>query len=151
MKIFLACGAIILSAGLAACSPAPSGEPAAPEAAAPAPAPAPAGPAPASVAEAVMPETLIGRWGVTETACAPSNDTGDGLFEISAGKVAAGLDECTVSSVTPEGAGVHVVGQCVSGEGGEDYERDFSFVSASPDTMTWITEGGQPEPYVRCP
>ncbi len=147
MKFLLAGSALMLAAAAAACSPAPETETAAPEAAAPAPVVAEPAP-PAEEASLLTPMT--GRWGVTDTACAPTNEARDGVIEISPATVAMGLDTCGVTSSAPEGAGVHVTVQCVSGEGGEDYERDFSFVSSTPETLTWITEGGSAEPYVRC-
>jgi hypothetical protein len=144
MKIVLASGVILLAA---ACSPAPASETAAP-AAAPSMEPAPAPMAPPEIA---IQTNLIGRWGVTMDACAPTNAAKDGVIEITLSTVAMGLDACTISSTTPEGAGMMMVLQCKSGEGGEDYERNFSVVSSTPETMTWVKEGGEGEPYVRCP
>lgn len=144
MKVIPACAAILLAA---ACSPSPASDTAAP--AAPAiEAPPPAPMAPPQIA---ILTNLVGRWGVTMEACAPTNDAKDGVIEITASTVAMGLDACTISSTTPEGAGTMMILQCKSGEGGDDYERNFSVVSSSPETMTWITEGGSAEPYVRCP
>jgi hypothetical protein len=94
---------------------------------------------------------LLGRWGVTMEACAPANASKDGVVVITASTVAMGLDACTISSTTPEGAGTMMVLQCKSGEGAADYERNFSVVSSTPETMTWVKEGGAGEPYVRCP
>ena len=139
MKICLTSGVILLAA---ACSPAPASETAAIEAAPLAPMAPP---------EIAIQTNLIGRWGVTMDACAPTNAAKDGVIEITLSTVAMGLDACTISSTTPEGAGMMMVLQCKSGEGGEDYERNFSVVSSTPETMTWVKEGGEGEPYVRCP
>lgn len=144
MKSVLASGVILMAT---ACSPAPASETAAP-AAAPSIEPAPAPMAPPEIA---IQTNLIGRWGVTMDACAPANAAKDGVIEITASSVAMGLDTCTISSTTPEGAGTMMLLQCKSGEGGEDYERNFSVVSSTPETMTWVKEGGAGEPYVRCP
>ena len=142
MKNILASGVILLAA---ACSPAPASEtaaPAAPVIAAP--------PAPMAPPQIAVLTDLIGRWGITMEACAPANAAKDGAIEITASTVAMGLDTCTISSTMPEGAGTMMVLQCKSGEGGEDYERNFSVVSSTPETMTWVTEGGAAEPHVRC-
>jgi hypothetical protein len=144
MKIVLASGLILLAA---ACSPAPASEPAAP-AAAPSIEPAQAPMAPSEIA---IQTNLIGRWGVTMDACAPANAAKDGVIEITLSTVAMGLDACTISSTTPEGAGTMMLLQCKSGEGAADDERNFSVVSSTPETMTWVKEGGAGEPYVRCP
>ena len=145
MKNILASGVILLAA---ACSPAPASETAAPAApAAPSIAPPPAPMAPPEIA---ILTSLIGRWGVTTEACAPANAAKDGVIEITASTVAMGLDACTISSTTPEGAGTMMILQCKSGEGAADYERNFSVVSSSPETLTWITEGGEGVPHVRC-
>ena len=144
MKICLTSGVILLAA---ACSPAPASETAAP-ASAPSIEPAPAPMAPPEIA---ILTNLVGRWGVTMDACAPANASKDGVIEITASTVAMGLDACTISSTTPEGAGTMMVLQCKSGEGAADYERNFSVVSSTPETMTWVKEGGAGEPYVRCP
>ena len=146
MEFIPACAAILLAA---ACSPAPASDTAAPAApAAPAIEAPPASMAPPQIA---ILTDLVGRWGVTMDACAPTNDAKDGVVEITASTVAMGRDACTISSTTPEGAGTMMILQCKSGEGGDDYERNFSVVSSSPETMTWITEGGSAEPYVLCP
>jgi hypothetical protein len=142
MKIILACGAILLAA---ACSPAPASETAAP--AAPVIAVPPAPMAPPQIA---LQTSLVGRWGITMEACAPANAAKDGVIEITASTVAMGLDTCTISSTTPEGAGTMMVLQCKSGEGAAGYERNFSVVSSSPETLTWITEGGEGVSHVRC-
>ena len=139
MKICLTSGVILLAA---ACSPAPASETAAIEAAPLAPM------APPDIA---ILTNLLGRWGVTMEACAPANASKDGVVVITASTVAMGLDACTISSTTPEGAGTMMVLQCKSGEGAADYERNFSVVSSTPETMTWVKEGGAGEPYVRCP
>jgi hypothetical protein len=139
MKIFLTSGVILLAA---ACSPAPASETAAIEAAPLAPMAPP---------EIAILTNLLGRWGVTMEACAPANASKDGVVVITASTVAVGLDACTISSTTPEGAGTMMVLQCKSGEGAADYERNFSVVSSTPETMTWVKEGGAGEPYVRCP
>lgn len=139
MKIFLTSGVILLAA---ACSPAPASETAAIEAAPLAPMAPP---------EIAILTNLLGRWGVTMEACAPANASKDGVVVITASTVAMGLDACTISSTTPEGAGTMMVLQCKSGEGAADYERNFSVVSSTPETMTWVKEGGAGEPYVRCP
>jgi hypothetical protein len=139
MKIFLTSGVILLAA---ACSPVPASETAAIEAAPPAPMAPP---------EIAILTNLLGRWGVTMEACAPANASKDGVVVITASTVAMGLDACTISSTTPEGAGTMMVLQCKSGEGAADYERNFSVVSSTPETMTWVKEGGAGEPYVRCP
>lgn len=146
MRILLAGGAMMLAA--AACAPAAQEAPAAP---APAEGVTVAPPAMMAPEAIVLPEAMVGRWGITAEACGPANAAKDGVIEITATTVAMGLDTCTTTSSKPEGAGVVLVAQCKSGEGGEDYERNFSFVSASPDTLTWTTEGGQNEAYVRCP
>jgi hypothetical protein len=149
MKISAACGAIVLATAIGACSPAPASEtatPAVPAAIEALP------PAPMEPPQIAIPTALLGRWGVTAEACGPSNVPKNGLFEIFPDMVLMGLDECKVTRAEPEGEGVHIVATCRSNIDDEaDYERDFSFVSSSPDTMTWITEGGTPEPYVRCP
>jgi len=142
MKVVLACGVVALTA---ACAPAPASEPAAPASGVTLDQPAPMAPP-----QIALPVNLVGRWGITAEACAPTNDAKDGVIAIAATTVDMGLDACTITSAEPEGAGTHLVVQCRSGEGGADYERDFSFVSASPDTMTWVSEGGESEPYVRC-
>ena len=139
MKICLTSGVILLAA---ACSPAPASETAAIEAAPVAPMAPP---------EIAILTNLLGRWGVTMEACAPANASKDGVVVITASTVAMGLDACTISSTTPEGAGTMMVLQCKSGEGAADYERNFSVVSSTPETMTWVKEGGAGEPYVRCP
>jgi hypothetical protein len=139
MKICLTSGVILLAA---ACSPAPASETAAIEAAPLAPMAPP---------EIAILTNLLGRWGVTMEACAPANASKDGVVVITASTVAMGLDACTISSAMPEGAGTMMVLQCKSGEGAADYERNFSVVSSTPDTMTWVKEGGAGEPYVRCP
>jgi hypothetical protein len=139
MKICLTSGVILLAA---ACSPAPESETAAIEAAPLAPMAPP---------EIAILTNLLGRWGVTMEACAPANASKDGVVVITASTVAMGLDACTISSTTPEGAGTMMVLQCKSGEGAADYERNFSVVSSTPETMTWVKEGGAGEPYVRCP
>ena len=142
MKIILACGAILLAA---ACSPAPASEtaaPAAPVIAAP--------PAPMAPPQIALQTNFIGRWGITMEACAPENAAKDGVIEITASTVAMGLDTCTISSTTPEGAGTMMVLQCKSGEGAPDYERPFSVVSSTLETLTWVTEGGEGVPHVRC-
>jgi len=139
MKICLTSGVILLAA---ACSPAPASETAAIEAAPLAPMAPP---------EIALLTNLLGRWGVTMEACAPANASKDGVVVITASTVAMGLDACTISSTTPEGAGTMMVLQCKSGEGAADYERNFSVVSSTPETMTWVKEGGAGEPYVRCP
>jgi hypothetical protein len=139
MKICLTSGVILLAA---ACSPAPASETAAIEAAPLAPMAPP---------EIAILTNLLGRWGVTMEACAPANASKDGVVVITASTVAVGLDACTISSTTPEGAGTMMVLQCKSGEGAADYERNFSVVSSTPETMTWVKEGGAGEPYVRCP
>jgi hypothetical protein len=139
MKICLTSGVILLAA---ACSPAPASETAAIEAAPLAPMAPP---------EIAILTNLLGRWGVTMEACAPANASKDGVVVITASTVAMGLDACTISSTTPEGAGTMMVLQCKSGEGAADYERNFSVVSSTPETMTWVKEGGAGEPYVRCP
>lgn len=139
MKICLSSGVILLAA---ACSPAPASETAAIEAAPLAPMAPP---------EIAILTNLLGRWGVTMEACAPANASKDGVVVITASTVAMGLDACTISSTTPEGAGTMMVLQCKSGEGAADYERNFSVVSSTPETMTWVKEGGAGEPYVRCP
>ena len=139
MKICLTSGVILLAA---ACSPAPASETAAIEAAPLAPMAPP---------EIAILTNLLGRWGVTMEACAPANASKDGVVVITASTVAMGLDACTISSTTPEGAGTMMVLQCKSGEGAADYERNFSVVSSTPETMTWVKEGGEGEPYVRCP
>jgi hypothetical protein len=144
MKIVLASGVILLAA---ACSPAPASETAAP-ADAPSIAPPPAPMAPPQI---VMQTSLVGRWGVTMDACAPASASKDGVIEITLSTVAMGLDACTISSAEPEGAGMMIVLQCKSGEGAADYERNFSVVSSTPETMTWVKEGDEGEPYVRCP
>lgn len=146
MRLILAYGAIVL-AGLAACTPAAKEEPAAAPTAEKLTLEQPAVTAPAAIA---LPTALVGRWGITETACAPANAAKDGLLEITATMVNMGPDSCTTTSATPEGEGSHLVVQCKSGEGAADYSRDFSFVSSSPDTLTWVTEGGAHETYVRC-
>ena len=143
MRIILASGVILTAA---ACSPAPVSETAAPAAPSIAPPPAPMAPP-----QIVMQTSLIGRWGVTMDACAPANASKDGVIEITLSTVAMGLDACTISSAEPEGAGMMIVLQCKSGEGAADYERNFSVVSSTPETMTWVKEGGEGEPYVRCP
>ena len=139
MKICLTSGVILLAA---ACSPAPASETAAIEAAPLAPMAPP---------EIAILTNLLGRWGVTMDACAPANASKDGVIEITLSTVAMGLDTCTISSTTPEGAGTMMLLQCKSGEGAADYERNFSVVSSTPQTMTWVKEGGEGEPYVRCP
>lgn len=139
MKICLTSGVILLAA---ACSPAPASETAAIEAAPLVPMAPP---------EIAILTNLLGRWGVTMEACAPANASKDGVVVITASTVAVGLDACTISSTTPEGAGTMMVLQCKSGEGAADYERNFSVVSSTPETMTWVKEGGAGEPYVRCP
>ena len=139
MKICLTSGVILLAA---ACSPAPASETAAIEAAPLAPMAPP---------EIAILTNLLGRWGVTMEACAPANASKDGVVVITASTVAMGLDACTISSTTPEGAGTMMVLQCKSGEGAANYERNFSVVSSTPETMTWVKEGGAGEPYVRCP
>jgi hypothetical protein len=139
MKICLTSGVILLAA---ACSPAPASETAAIEAAPLAPMAPP---------EIAILTNLLGRWGVTMEACAPANASKDGVVVITASTVAVGLDACTISSTTPEGAGTMMVLQCKSGEGAADYERNFSVVSSTPETMTWVKQGGAGEPYVRCP
>lgn len=129
-----------LALGLMACSPAATPPPAsAPKEAATAPA--------ASLA------SLVGRWGVTIEACAATNDSRDGVIEIGVGTVQVGLDKCTVTRETPEPSEVMritVSATCIGGEGG-GYERPFTFVSSSPSTLTWVKEGGNAEPYSRCP
>lgn len=142
MRMVLTCGVVAL---MAACTPTPASEPAAPAAGVTLDQPAPMAPP-----QIALPVDLVGRWGITAEACAPTNDAKDGVIAITATTVDMGMDACTISSAAPEGAGTHLVAQCRSGEGEADYVRDFSFVSGSPDTMTWITEGGAPEPYVRC-
>ena len=144
MKNILASGVILLAA---ACSPAPASETAAP-ASAPSIEPAPAPMAPPEIA---ILTNLVGRWGVTMDACAPANASKDGVIEITASTVAMGLDTCTIARTQPDGAGTLMLLQCKSGEGGADYERDAKFISSTPETMTWVTEGGAAEPYVRCP
>ena len=144
MRIFLASGVILLAT---ACSPAPASETATPAAARSIePAPAPMAPP-----EIAILTNLVGRWGVTMDACAPANAAKDGVIEITASTVAMGLDTCTISSTTPEGAGTMMLLQCKSGEGAADDERNFSVVSSTPETMTWVKEGGDAEPYIRCP
>ena len=143
MKNILASGVILLAA---ACSPAPASDTAAPAAPSIAPPPAPMAPP-----EIAILTNLVGRWGVTMDACAPANASKDGVIEITLSTVAMGLDACTISSAEPEGAGMMMVLQCKSGEGAADYERNFSVVSSTPETMTWVKEGGEGEPYVRCP
>jgi hypothetical protein len=148
MKIFLVSGVILLAA---ACSPAPANEAAAP--AAPATPAAPAGePGPAGIRpEIAILNSVAGRWGITMEACGPTNDAKDGVVEITPSTLAIGLDACTIRRTEPEGAGIHMVLECKDGEGGPDYERDFSLVSSSPETFTWIDEGGAASPYSRCP
>ncbi|MBI1340066.1 hypothetical protein GC169_07650 [bacterium] len=136
-----------LALGLAGCMPAAQEE-SGPAASTDAPAAA-AGPAAADAAD--VPASLAGRWGVTADACSPDNAARDGVIEITATTVAMGLDACTVTRVGPEGDGLHLVVQCQSGEGGEDYERDFSFSTPAPGMLRWITEGGSAEDHVRCP
>ena len=143
MRIILASGVILMAA---ACSPAPVSETAAPAAPSIAPPPAPMAPP-----QIVMQTSLIGRWGVKMDACGPANASKDGVIEITLSTVAMGLDACTINSAEPEGAGRMIVLQCKSGEGAADYERNFSVVSSTPETMTWVKEGGEGEPYVRCP
>ncbi len=135
---------MVLGTGVlaAACAPKPEG--------APAPTPeASASPTP-EAALASTPASMAGRWGVTEAACSPDNAPKDGVIEIAAAAVSMGLDDCTVKTSAPEGAGVHLVVQCKSGEGAADYERDFSFSSPGPDALRWTKEGGDVEDYVRC-
>lgn len=140
-QILSACALVALALGLAACSPA-------------------ATPAPKAATETQTPAapvpglaSLTGRWGLTTEACAPTNVSRDGVIEIGAGSVQMGLDQCTVTSEKAEPSEVTrvtVTVTCVGGEGGR-YERPFTFVSSSPSTMTWVTEGGEGEPYSRCP
>lgn len=139
-ELLFACvfGALVI--GFAACSPAPAP-------------PTTTTPKDAAAAPATGLASLAGRWGVTQEACAATNDSRDGVIEIGVGTVKMGLDACTVTSETPEPSQVTrftVVAKCVGGEG-DDYERPFTFVSSSPNTMTWVTEGGAAEPYSRCP
>ena len=143
MKNILASGVILLAA---ACSPAPASETAAPAAPSIEPPPAPMAPP-----EIAVLTNLVGRWGITMDACAPANAAKDGVIEITASTVAMGLDTCTIARTQPDGAGTLMLLQCKSGEGGADYERDAKFISSTPETMTWVTEGGAAEPYVRCP
>ncbi|MEQ1819656.1 MAG: hypothetical protein ABL871_13700 [Terricaulis sp.] len=144
MRVFLASVAIVL-AGVAACAPAPAGSTAA--TAETVTQEAPAVMAPPQIA---LPVSIVGRWGATAEDCAPMNAAMDGVLEIGATSVDMGRDACTIKSSEPEGLGAHLVVQCTSGEGGASYERDFSFVSSSADTLTWITEGGEHHAYVRC-
>lgn len=123
---------------------------------APAPAPAPE-PAPAPVAEPAPAPTpaemfagMAGKYAITQEGCAATNASRDGVVELSATTVQVGLDVCTVTNVAAENAGVVVNANCVSGEGQPAYDRPFSFVSAGAETMTWISEGGEGTPYVRC-
>jgi hypothetical protein len=109
MKICLTSGVILLAA---ACSPAPASETASETAAIEA---APL--APMAPPEIAILTNLLGRWGVTMEACAPANASKDGVVVITASTVAMGLDACTISSTTPEGAGTMMVLQCKSGEG----------------------------------
>ena len=102
MKNILASGVILMAA---ACSPAPVSETAAP--AAPSIAPPPAPMAPPQIA---LQTSLVGRWGITMEACAPENAAKDGVLEITASTVTLGLDTCTISSTTPEGAGTQPPG-----------------------------------------
>lgn len=143
MQIVLASGVILLAA---ACSPAPASGTAAPAAPSIEPAPAPMAPP-----EIAILTNLVGRWGVTMEACAPANASKDGVIEIAASTVSMGPHTCTISSTTPEGAGTMMLLQCKTGEGAADYERNFSVVSSTPETMTWVKEGGEGEPYMRCP
>lgn len=143
---FVIMPALVLA--LAACSaPAPAPAPAP----VPAPAPAPVSSPPDTPPPASTLASMAGTWGITSEACSPENAARDGLIEITATTVQQGLDLCTVTAEAPEGAGIVLTAQCVSGEGGEPYERNYSFVSSSPTTLTWITEGGAAEPYTRCP
>jgi hypothetical protein len=106
-----------------------------------------AAPAPASALVG-----LAGRWALTVEGCAATNTARDGVIEIGAGTVQVGLDTCVVTKETPEPSEVTrftVDAKCAGGEGGA-YERPFTFVSSSPDTMTWVDEGGTAEPYLRC-
>jgi hypothetical protein len=132
-----------LALALAACSPAQT-----PAAEAPA-----AEQAEAAAAATSVLVSLTGRWGLTQAACAPTNETRDGVIEIGAGTVQVGMDSCAVTDETQEPSEVTrvtVTVDCISGEG-ETYERPLTFVSSGPDTLTWIDEGGTAEPYARCP
>ena len=144
MRVILA-GVTIVLAGVTACAPSPAGETAAP--ATTVTKEMPAVMAPPQIA---LPVSIVGRWGVTAEACATTSDAKDGVLEIRATTVNMGPDACAITSSEPEGEGAHLVVQCRSSEGGADYERDFSFVSSTADTLTWITEGGEHHPYVRC-
>jgi hypothetical protein len=47
------------------------------------------------------------------------------------------------------GIGLDVEAKCTPAKG-DAYERPFTFVSGSPDTLTWVSEGGEAKPYLRC-
>jgi hypothetical protein len=149
MRAGLVWGVLLMAAACSPTSapaPAPTNEPAAPAVSVTREAPAVSAPP-----EKALPAALVGRWGISAEACAPTNVPKDGLFEIFADRIGLGLDECWTTRVEPEGAGVHVIATCRSNIDDEaDYQRDFSLVSSGPDTLTWITEGGEARPHVRC-
>jgi hypothetical protein len=131
--------------GLAACTP-PAPTPAPP----PAPEPQAAAPAP-SEADAKF-AGMAGRWGLSVEDCAATNTAGKGLLELSATAVNFETDKCVVAKVAPQlggGIGLDVEANCTPAKG-DAYERPFTFVSGSPDTLTWVTEGGDAKPYLRC-
>jgi hypothetical protein len=141
--------ALLFSIGLislAACTPAPAPAPAP----ATAPEPQAATPAP-SEADAKF-AGMAGRWGLTQEACAATNTAGKGLLELSATAVNFEADKCAVTKVSPQmggGVGLDVEARCTPAKG-DAYERPFTFVSSTPDTLTWVTEGGEGKPYSRC-
>jgi hypothetical protein len=133
--------------GLAACTPPPSTPPQAP-----APEPQAAAPAPtASEADAKF-AGMAGRWATTQEACAATNTARKGLLEMTAAAITLETDTCAVTKVSAQmggGIGVDVEAKCTPAKG-DAYERPFTFVSGSPDTLTWVSEGGEGTPYLRC-
>lgn len=91
---------------------------------------------------------MAGRWGLSVEDCT----AGKGLLTLSATEVTFETDKCAVTKVSPQmggGIGLDVEAKCTPAKG-DAYERPFTFVSGSPDTLTWVSEGGDAKPYLRC-
>ena len=145
MRLPMSFSALVL---LAACGPAP----------APDPAPAPATP-PEAIAEHAGPTgndlaAITAVWGVTPMACAPTNDSKDGVLQITASEILSGIEALTIISVDWQGETATVLTRYPD-ETGDDPAADIRYTFAhdpAAGTLTWTnTPSGAPTVYQRCP